>query len=386
MTQGPLLLTDRVVPAPAQRREHPTEAEARRTIAALNPRFVASAGLVPLAQSDGRLTVGMAREPTREVGDALRFATGLEIEFVTLTPEQLGALRPLDTAANPSRFEAIRSRFAGVVGRWRGAPTILGERLPALRVLARLVEAGHSVRSAARTMLDASDNDTEAPAHRFLPPLADGGSLAGTACESELFPPYMRRAFTACRDADEQARALVSLAAYEADRARARERGVFAVAEAAVLWTIATLLWVPIALWAAVPVMVAGVIATVRLRELTAPGEPGSSQRAAILELVGRLAGIGLSPRHAIQAAMALLGQLRPTWGALPDTRDALADALGSTPLQRALLTGGELADRAVREAERQRGLADAAIERIVRLSRIGAIAFAGSALVIHVG
>ena len=388
MTQGPLLLTDRVVPDASPVQEESSEAEARRTVGALNPRFVAGHGLVGIAQSDGRLTVGSASEPTLDMREALRFATGLEIDVVRLTPEQLHALRPADPAsAPPSRFETFRSAMAGIAGKRRGAPALMGERLPALQALAHLVDAGYSLRSAGQLMLDANETDPAAqtPHDRLARRLAEGGSLAAATADSDLFPPYMRRAFSACRDPAEEARALVSLAAFEAKRERQRERGLFAVAEAVLLWTVATLLCLQVALWAAVPAMVAGVYIAVRLRELTAPAEPGPSQRADILDLTALLARCGLSPRQTIRVAMSLLEQLRPTWGTLPDTREALADALGATPLGRALLAGGELGERAVREAERQQGQATASVERLMRLSRIGAVACAGAALIILV-
>ena len=98
MTQGPLLLTDRVVPDASPVQEESSEAEARRTVGALNPRFVASHGLVGIAQSDGRLTVGSASEPTLDMREALRFATGLR-----------DRRRPADARA-AARPATVRSR------------------------------------------------------------------------------------------------------------------------------------------------------------------------------------------------------------------------------------------------------------------------------------
>lgn len=337
-------------------------------IEGLNPAFLRGRGIVPLNRTGAQLTVGCARGLTDEDRAALEFATGLEIRIAEWPKQKIEAYLA-ELAAAPERPDTAAARLDAAAKRGSGqAPVVpdqtgqislmdlFGARLhrfsrsyAPFAPLAQLLEAGYSPREAGEVLVK-TDHPAQlpGPACQALAMRLAAGTTLGEAVEQDAdIPRWLRSAIAACHSEAGQIGAFVRLTAFDrtmsirsAETARQR-------LESAVLWLAAAVAWFVLATSAGLFVAAFALAGVIWFRDLSAPHHRTDAMRARVLGMLEVAASLDLSPSAAIRVSMASLDAVSPTWGALPDTREGLADALALPPFSRALLMKGTLGQAA---------------------------------------
>ncbi len=353
--------------------------------AGLNPAFLAEREVVLLELSGGQLVVGMADAGDTRMIAALRFATGLDIAAVELSPAEISARLaghmafPAAEILPPAAFRNPESLF-GRLTRWLGT----GQDEAALEPLARLFEAGAGLAEAGSILL------TLYPWRaRYAP------DLLRIAAQLELGQPietalrsggrqfiWLAEVLATCPAETDRRIAFTRIIMLQIAIARRRAPARQALWELAALAPFAILAWWPIAPGAAMAIVAAAILAWVHGRRLTGRGLAGDGLRAEILAVTAAMARLPVPPALAIQAGLARLGSLVPCVSVFPAERQSLALALELAPFDAALLQRGDLAEASARIAATCAARADASTNSFAWLVRLSASVLIAAAVV----
>ena len=353
--------------------------------AGLNPAFLAERQVVLLELSSRQLIVGMADAGDARTIAGLRFATGLDIAAVQLSPAEISA-RLVDHTAFaaaetllPAAFRNPESLF-GRLTRRLGA----GQDEAALEPLARLFEAGAGLAEAGSVLLTLHPWRT-----RYAP------GLLRIAAQLELGQPletalrsggrqfiWLAEVLASCPAETDRRIAFARIIMLQNAISRGRAPARQALWELAALAPLAILAWWPIAPGAALAIVAAAILAWVHGRRLMGRGLAGDGLRAEILAVTEAMARLPVPPAVAIRAGLARLGSLVPSASAFPAERRSLALALELAPFDAALLQRGDLAEASARIAATCTARADASTNSFAWLVRLSASVLIAAAVV----
>lgn len=341
-----------------------TFSDADLPIEGLNPAFLRSRGIVLLNRKGTWLTVGCADGLTDGDRAALQFATGLDIKIAALPTQKIEAgsetaqlsdqtAKAFQAAVKGSSAQVSvapnfthQTSLMDMIGLWLHRYT---RSTAPFAPLAKLLEAGYSPRVAGETLIgtnypvSALDPSLAVLAKR----LATGATLRDAVDQDTNTPRWLHLALAASHSEAGQIAAFVRLINFDrtvsvrlAEIQRQR-------LDCFMLWVATVLIWFVVATWAGLLVTALALAGTIWLRDLSASHHRSHAMRARVLGMLEAAASLDLPPSAAIRASMASLNAVSPTWGALPDTRDGLANALELPPLFRALLMKGTLGEAA---------------------------------------
>lgn len=384
-----------------------TVCEAAIRTGRLSPAFLHARGIVPLDQTGDRLTVGCTSVLPDEDRIALEFATGLQILTRHMPAGEIDAclaqlsgpsFRPHVPSTNSRGKAAACGELVSLADDRKGQVSLtdlaggwlqrFAPRSPApWGPLSELLEAGYSPEEAG-DILRESDHPVPAldPVLRGLAGrLSRGISLSEAMMQDTLIPRSLRLALAAIPSEAAQATALVRFNAFERTMVSRTREGRAVRLEAAMLWLPVVLAWFSIGNGAGTALAALALAGMVWLRSLTGSDRRSDTIRARVLGMVQLASEFELPPSAAIRIATADLDAVYPTWGALPDTREGLADALALPPVSRAVLMKSGLAEASSRLEKLYEGRRIAQLERCRWLVRTTAACLFGAALVLLV-
>ena len=353
--------------------------------AGLNPAFLADREVVLLELSGRRLVVGMADAGDARTIAGLRFATGLNIAAVKLSPAEISARLAdhIAFAAAPTLTSAAyrgpESLFGRLTRRLR-----TGQDEAALEPLARVFEAGAGLAEAGSILLTLHPWRA-----RYAP------DLLRIAAQLELGQPldtalssggrqsiWLAEVLAACPAGTDRRLAFARIVMLQIAISRRRAPARYALWELAALAPLAVLTWRTIAPGAATAIVAAAILAWAHGRRLAGRGPPGDWLRTEILAITEAMAWLPVPPAVAIRAGLARLGALVPGASDFPAERESLALALKLAPLDAALLQRGDLAEASAKIAATCAARADANTNSFAWLVRLSGSLLIAAAVV----
>ena len=355
--------------------------------AGLNPAFLAEREVVLLELSGRQMVVGMADAGDARTIAGLRFATGLDIAAVKLSPAEISARLGNRTSftidrTNPVAFRNTESLFSRLARQ-------LGARQDeaALEPLARLFEAGAGLAEAGSILLTLHPwRARYAPDLLRIAAQLDLGQPLETALRSggRQFN-WLAEVLASCPAETDRRIAFARIMMLQIAISRRRAPARQALWELAALAPLAILAWRTIAPGAAMAIVAAAILAWAHGRRLTGQGPAGDWLRAEILAITEAMARLPVPPAVAIRAGLARLGALVPGASAFPAERENLALALELAPLDAALLQRGDLAEASANIAAACAARADANTDSFAWLVRLSGSFLIAAAVVWHI-
>lgn len=379
----------------------------------INPQFLRAHAVVVVDRSDTHLVIGTVKPPAADVLAALRFASGLAIDAVVLSPEDFAVhqaksepswmsggsadkTRPqastddvpvtrigVETAAfaRPDRRSA--SLFDRAASALRTPPSADLALLP----LARLIEAGLTPQDAGLALLAMSHDAKNRIAPSLVPlaeALAQGRTLDDAIALAPDLPDFLLAVIDAAHREEDRASAIVRIADWIRVVERRHVDSARLATELAVAAAAATVLAFTIALAAGLLVGAASILALSHARLVLGRHALNDGVRADVLFLVAALAELKLPVTVIVRAGAGYLAGRLPTWGRLPDTRESLADALTLDAVSRIVLLRGDLKGAAHRVAASLDESGEDAERRIRWFARSAILVTAICALAVH--